>query len=95
MYVQMILKDRQGNLHEVKVKNRCKIVNPKSFWEQLQYGVATNDLLGKFALKFRKYANENYALVEVHTDNALLAKKLMDEGYNVVFDPYPEGDDKK
>jgi len=90
MYVQMVLKDRQGNLHEVKVKNGCKIVNPKSFWEQLQYGVATNDLLGKFTLKFRKFANENYALVEVHTDNALLAKKLMDEGYNVVFDPYPE-----
>jgi len=90
----MVLKDWQGNLHEVKVKNGCKIVNPKSFWEQLQYGVATIDLLGKFALKFalkfRKYANPNYALVEIHTDNALLAKKLMDEGYNVVFDPYPE-----
>jgi len=90
MYIKAYLKDRSGNIHTVEAENGCKIINLQSLWEQLQYGIATNDLLGKFALKFRKFANQNYALVEVHTDNALLAKKLMDEGYNVVFDPYPE-----
>ena len=90
MYIKAFLKDCEGNIHTVEVKNDNRILQPKSCWEQLQFAFATNQLVLSFIRKFRKYANKNYSLIEVHTDNALVGKQLMDNGYNVIFDPYPE-----
>jgi hypothetical protein len=90
MYVKAFLKDHSGNIQTVEARSEYKTIIPQNPVECFKYGIETDTLVLKLILKLRKYANPNYALIEIHTDNALLAKKLMDEGYNVVFDPYPE-----
>jgi hypothetical protein len=90
MYIKAIVKDRQGKLHMIRVENDCDILTPVSFREQMAYAFATNNLLLKFAKAFRKYANQNYALVEIHTDNAFLARELQKEGHYTIFNPCPE-----
>lgn len=90
MYIKAIIKNRQDEIIPVTVRNEASNQLPKGFFQQIKYAVATNDLLLKFYRAFHKYANDNYILIEIHTDNALLADKLLKERFPVVFDPYPE-----
>lgn len=87
MYIKAIIKNKDGKIFEVKADNNCKIVIPKGVFEQAKYAYATNFLLWQFYRKLKPYANENYAIVEIVTDNALVAEKMHKEGLKVSYLP--------
>lgn len=92
MYIKAIIKDKQGKTFTVEAKNGCRIVIPRGVFEQAKYAYATNLILAQFYQKIKPYANENHAIVEIQTDNALLAQRLSNEGYRVNYLPCAEGD---
>lgn len=92
MYIKAIIKNKHGETFTVEAKNGCKIVVPRGIIEQAKYAYATNFLLAQFYRKMKPYANENYAIIEIQTDNALLAQKMADEGHKVNYLPCVEGE---
>lgn len=92
MYIKAIIKNKQDETFTVEAKNGCSIVIPRGIFEQAKYAHATNILLAQFYQKIKPYANENYAIIEIQTDNALLAQKLSDKGHKVNYLPYMDGE---
>jgi|GEM_PF-4591595 hypothetical protein len=87
MYIKAVVKDRTGKTFEVVAKNGCTIILPRGLFEQARFAYATNLLLGQFYQKIKPYANQNHAIVEITTDNALLTEKFAKEGYKTSFMP--------
>jgi len=88
MYIKALIKDKSGNVFEVHVKEGTGTPDPpQGFKEQMKFAVETAKLLGKFWKEARKYANQNHMIVQVNTDNPIIAKQLVKEGFNVVFEP--------
>jgi len=89
MYIKAFLK-KDNDIKVFEIKSRCKIKEPQNPFEAWKFSYAIGKLGFGFIGKFLKYSKKGYSLVEVHTDNALVGKLLMDNGFNVIFDPYPE-----
>jgi len=87
MYVKAIIKDKDGNQFDVTATSKCDILAPVTKLEQLKYAAKTNALLAKFAWKLRKYANKDHAIVEIQTDNPILAQQFEKQGYTVKLEP--------
>jgi len=91
MYINAIIKDKVNNREfTVKVKRECDIIVPNGKIEQMRYFLSTTSLLFDFYRKMKPYANQNHAIVEIKTDNPIIAEKLRENGQKVIFEPILE-----
>lgn len=86
MYIEAIIKNRQGERFAVKATAGCEILVPLSMVDRINYAVATNRLLADYASKIRRYANKDHAIVEIHTDNFMVLDRLS-KSYNAHYVP--------
>lgn len=85
MYIKAIIKNRNGEKFKIHVKNKCNIILPNGYIEQFKHSIATSRLLASFYRKMRKYANQNYCIEKIYTDNALIADRFQKEDVKVEF----------
>jgi hypothetical protein len=94
MYIKVILKDRKGNKHEVKVKNNSKISVPTSKFNLIKFAFSTNKLLFNFYCKLRKFNPKEFKIEKIETDNPLIAQQIAKTLPNMKVEFYPSDPDK-
>ena len=85
MFIKALIADEQGNQRIIKVEDKCDVIVPNGFIEQMRFAIATTKLLSKFYNECKAYANPEHSIVSIETDNALIAKELQKASYNAVF----------
>jgi len=83
MYITAVIRDRHGNRQTLTVDQKCDILVPFGQWETFKFLNATNALLFTFARTIKRYADQNYTLEVLRTDNGYLAEQLRKKGYHV------------
>ena len=76
MYIAAVIRNRAGELINVRATAKCDIIFPLDMASKAVYALATNKLLASYLWQIKPYANKDHAIVRITTDNFMLMDRF-------------------